>query len=74
MTNKLPVVGKRYRSLIKDDRYEIIVESINNKLYYVSIFFRSEDGKLYSCLSEEFWDLFEELPEDKVETINCGNI
>lgn len=60
MTNKLPVVGKRYRNLSGE---EIVIYKIDDYRFYYRVYGRHEYGMI-----PDFWQDYEELPEDKAET------
>lgn len=59
MTNKLPVVGKRYR--LKNYKAEVINVDSEGVTYL-------QGDKEYWDFLDDFRDYFEELPEDKAET------
>lgn len=67
MTNKLPVVGKKYRH----KTFGKVVEFVGDR---EDGFFIAAEKTLKHYAENYFLENFEELPEDKAETINCGNI
>lgn len=74
MTNKLPVVGKRYKPKYKAtfDWAEFYKFSLINggKQIFCDLkqfLNKGESNGYVSCPLSDFWDGFEELPEDKVE-------
>lgn len=70
MTNKMPVVGKRYRPLQKESfvwaefkKFSLLNDGI---LIFCNLQQVCDDGKsngYYSCKLTDFWERFEELPE-----------
>ena len=76
MTNKLPVVGKRYRLCvgINDlDRVEYQFCEVK-RLTDTAVECLVNGLQLHYYPKDTFLLAWEELPEDKAETINCGNI
>lgn len=67
MTNKLPVVGKRYiLKFLK--RKGSSLELLRMDDTFVEMKYPGNQIEKYSFPKEDFWKMFEELPEDKAET------
>lgn len=64
MTNKMPIVGKRYRH--KQDRFEIKVKSVE---LLRNDYFVFPEGNLSGWNLEEFSKEFEELPEAETKSL-----
>lgn len=70
MTNKLPVVGKRYRDIASNDKYLCV--SIFGE-YKNFVVLNRDENKRTPWTKElvylpDFFEFFEELPEDRAET------
>lgn len=68
MTNKLPVVGRRY--VWKHADSTILIDKIHDD---GEIVYKVGKGYLSSVEGENFWDYFEELPEDKTDLPKPSN-
>lgn len=70
MTNKLPVVGQRYRAtdsnkFIHNKNFVLTCDGVSD---YMIILNKKEDASCIGWPAKDFFDDFEELPEDKFET------
>lgn len=70
MTNKLPVVGKRYRAtdsnkFIHNKNFVLTCDEVSD---YMIILNKKEDASYIGWPAKDFFDDYEELPEDKAET------
>ena len=73
MTNKLPVVGKRYRWKHAPDRYHLVVGFFRDKIVAIDDkYLGGDDEECLDCAElmtpRGFWCNCEEIPEDKYET------
>ncbi|MEI7578591.1 MAG: hypothetical protein WCJ58_00970 [bacterium] len=71
MTNKMPVVGKRYRPLQKESfvwaefkRFSLLNGGVVIFCDLQQVCTDGVSNGYYSCQLKDFWDRFEELPED----------
>jgi hypothetical protein len=76
MTNKLPVVGKRYRMKYRVEGYDyevvevICIKPTHSKTYH--IFWMDTNSTMNGAeYLEDFWNKFEELPEDNSQEIKA---
>jgi len=67
MTNKMPVVGKRYRAT-KHRNYIILVSDVNhNYISYIHDLGKDDYSMVHAMLIDEFWGEFEELPNSNLQ-------
>lgn len=68
MTNKLPVVGKRYRRLHCGNEYELISFCQSRNSYFLKAVTGIDKDAVFEFSNYFAGKYFEELPEDKAET------
>lgn len=67
MTNKMPVVGKRY----KTNTYKniLVTDVIYKEIWYKYVLGNGDYSIKYAILTDEFWDYCKEPPEDNKKGI-----